>query len=121
MSSEIKNRKNLKFANILKHRINEILQKEISDPRIGFVTITDVKVSSDRKHATIFISILGNQEEQKESLKGLANASGYVRHVLSKKLETKFVPEIEFVRDENPGLKIEEILKEMKGKNNNES
>ncbi|MCM8764088.1 MAG: 30S ribosome-binding factor RbfA [Candidatus Omnitrophica bacterium] len=116
MSFEIKSRKNLKFASVLKHRINEILQKEISDPRIGFVTITDVKVSSDRKHATVFISALGNREKQEESLKGLANAAGYVRHILGKKLETRFTPQIEFVRDENPGLKIEEILKEMKQK-----
>ncbi|MCM8821662.1 MAG: 30S ribosome-binding factor RbfA [Candidatus Omnitrophica bacterium] len=120
MSFDIRNRKNLKFASILKHQINEILQKGISDPRIGFVTITDVRVSSDRKHATVFVSALGNQEQQEESLKGLANAAGYVRHLLGKKLETRFTPEIEFVRDENPGLKIEEILREMKEKGDNE-
>lgn len=114
MSFEDKDRKSLKFASMLKHQINEILQREISDPRIGFITITDVRVSNDRKHATVFVSVLGNQEKQTESIKGLSNATGYIRHLLSKKLQTRFTPEIEFVKDENPGMKIEEILKEIK-------
>ncbi len=113
MSFENKSRKNLKFASSLKHQINDILQKEISDPRIGFLTITDVRVSTDRKHVTVFVSILGNQQQQTESLKGLTNATGYIRHVLSKRLQTRFTPEIEFVKDENPGMKIEEIIREM--------
>lgn len=114
MSFEDKERKNLKFVSILKHQINEILQKEISDPRIGFITITDIRVSLDRKHAKVFVSILGNQEKQVESITGLNKATGYIRHHLSKKLQTKFTPQIEFVKDENPGMKIEEILREIK-------
>ncbi|MGB9641984.1 MAG: 30S ribosome-binding factor RbfA [Candidatus Ratteibacteria bacterium] len=113
MSFEDQNRRNLKFASTLKHQINEILQKEISDPRIGFVTITNVRVSADRKHVTVYVSTLGNEEKQAESLKGLVNASGYIRHLLSKKLETRFTPDIEFIRDENPGDRIEKILKEI--------
>ncbi len=114
MSSD-RNIKNLKFASILKHEINQIIQKELSDPRIGFITITNVKLSTDRKHATIYVSTFGNEKQQKESLKGLANASGFVRHILSKKLETRFTPEIEFAEDRNPATKVEEILKEIEG------
>lgn len=114
MSFEDRERKNLKFISILKHQINEILQKEISDPRIGFVTITDVKVSPDRRHVRVFVSTLGDHKTQKESFEGLTHATGYVKHLLSKKLQTKFTPEIEFVKDENPGSKIEEIIKEIR-------
>ncbi|MCX7704656.1 MAG: 30S ribosome-binding factor RbfA [bacterium] len=117
MTFEDKERKNLKFISILKHQINEILQKEISDPRIGFITITDIRISPDRRHATVFVSILGNKENQTESIKGLTNATGYIRHLLSKKLRSKFTPEIEFVKDENMGTKIEEILKEIRKEN----
>lgn len=114
---EDKNRKNLKFASMLKHQINEILQKEISDPRIGFITITSVRVSADRKQVTVLISSLGNETQQSESLKGLNSAAGYIRHILSKKLEMRFAPEIRFVKDENPGNKIDEILNEIKKEN----
>lgn len=114
-----RDRKNLKFASILKHKINQIIQKELSDPRIGFITITHVKISTDRKYATIYISALGDEKQQKESLKGLVNASGFIRHVLSKNLETRFTPEIEFVEDKNPAIKVEEILKEIEGEEKN--
>lgn len=114
MSFEDKERKKLKFISILKHQINEILQREISDPRIGFVTITDVKVSPDRRYVKVYVSTLGDYEKQKESFEGLSHATGYIKHLLAKKLQTKFTPEIEFVKDENPGNKIEEILKEIK-------
>jgi ribosome-binding factor A len=113
MSFENKERRNLKFVSILKHTLNEILQKEISDPRIGFVTITGISISPDRKHARIYVSILGDEKQHQESFKGLISASGYIRHLLSKKLQTRFTPEIEFVEDINPGLKVEEILKEI--------
>jgi len=110
-----RDRKNLKFANILKYQITQIIQKELSDPRIGFVTITNVKVSSDRKRATIYISTLGNEKQKKESLKGLVSAAGFVRHILSKKIETRFTPEIEFIEDINPATRVEEILREIEG------
>jgi len=113
MTFENRERRNLKFVSTLKHMLNEILQKEISDPRIGFVTITDVSISPDRKHARIYVSILGDQKKHEESFKGLNSASGYIRHLLSKKLQSRFTPEIEFIEDTNPGIKVEEILKEI--------
>ncbi len=120
MSFDNRERKNQKFASILKQEISEILTREISDPRLGFFTITDIKISPDRKHAKVFISILGSQQAQEESLKALIHAKGYVRHILSKKLETRSVPEIEFVKDENPAAKIEEILKQINQETGNE-
>jgi len=112
--------KNLKFASTLKYHITQIIQKELSDPRIGFITITNLKISSDRKYATVYISTLGDEKQKKESLKGLTNASGFIRHILSKSIKSRVTPEIEFVEDRNPATKIEEILKEIEteGKDN---
>ncbi|HOC02888.1 MAG TPA: 30S ribosome-binding factor RbfA [Candidatus Ratteibacteria bacterium] len=110
-----RDRKNLKFANILKYQITQIIQKELSDPRIGFITITNIKISSDRRRATVYVSILGDEKQKKESLKGLTSAAGFIRHTLSRKIETRFTPEIEFIEDINPATRVEEILREIEG------
>ncbi len=107
-------RKKLKFASLIKRMLDDILRKEISDPRIGFVTITNIKINSDMKNVTVFVDFIGSQEEQKNSLEGLKNSQGYIRHILSKRLYMKFVPTIEFIKDVNKTIRVEELLKEIK-------
>ena len=106
-------RKRLKFSSLIKRMIDEILRKEVSDPRIGFITLTDVKITPDMKKATIFIDTQGSAQEQQNSIIGLKEAQGYVKHILSKKLHIRFVPEIEFAKYEGKGWRIEQILKEI--------
>lgn len=106
-------RKKLKFASLIKKMLDDILRKEISDPRIGFITLTDIKISSDMKKVNVFVDFLGEPEEQKNSFEGLKDAQGYIRHLLSKKLNMKFVPHIEFLKDENKAWRVEELLKEI--------
>jgi len=84
---------------ICKQEIAEILSREIKDPRIGFVTVTKVKLSSDLKHAKVYVSILGTSEEIDKSLDGLKSAKGFVKRILGEHLKLKFMPEIEFVHD----------------------
>ncbi|MCK4739134.1 MAG: 30S ribosome-binding factor RbfA [Deltaproteobacteria bacterium] len=93
-----------------------ILHQEIKDPRIGFVTITNVLMSKDLKHARIFFSMLGSEKEVKDSMEGLNSASGFVRRALAKRLRLKNIPSVRFEFDETLEYSshIEEVLKEVK-------
>ena len=91
-------------------RLQELLLKEISlliqnglkDPRIGFTTITRINLSDDLKHAKVYVSILGGALEMENTLNGLKSARGYIRSHLGKNLYLKYVPDLEFLKDDNP-------------------
>ena len=87
----------------LLREINNIIYRKINDPRIKFVTITRIKVSSDLKYADIFVTIFNDEEQQKKALKGLKNATKFIRGELGKDLKLRYVPNIKFVIDK--GLK----------------
>lgn len=97
---------------ILKHEISEIIQKDLKDPRIGFVTITSLDLSADLKHLKIYLSILGSDEEKRESLKGLSSAKGFIRSEIGKRVRLKFLPEISLEIDKSidEGMRISELL-----------
>ena len=97
--------------------LSEIIEREIADPRVGFATITGVKVSSDLSHARIFISVLGGEEERKKTLEGLKSAVSYLRRALSKRLHhLRRIPELTFDYDETieKGMRIEALLEQIK-------
>jgi ribosome-binding factor A len=71
----------------------------LKDPRIGFVTVTKVDVSSDLKTAKIYVSILGSSEQFENTWQGLRHSCGYIRQELAKRMRIKFVPEIAFYPD----------------------
>ncbi|HEY5531957.1 MAG TPA: 30S ribosome-binding factor RbfA [Candidatus Anoxymicrobiaceae bacterium] len=98
-----------------KEQLSEILQRELKDPRIGFVTITQVKVTPDLRHAKVFISILGTEEEAEASLEGLQSAKGYLKSRLGKHLRLKYLPELEFVHEHvtQEALHLQEIMKQV--------
>lgn len=102
-----------------KEELAEILEREVKDPRIGFVTITRVKVTKDLGHAQVFISILGNEEEARDTLAGLESARGVVRSHLGKHLRLKFLPELEFIRERvaEEALRLDDILKRSREEN----
>ena len=85
----------------LKREINNIIYRKINDPRIKFVTITRIKVSSDLKYADIFVTIFNDEAQQKKALKGLKNATKFIRGELGKDLKLRYVPNIEFKIDED--------------------
>ncbi len=101
----------------LRIEISEIIELEIHDPRVGLTTVTAVKVSPDLRHARIFVSTLGNEEEHKKTIQGLRSAAGYIRRSLSKRLHhLKRIPELMFDYDESveQGLRIEKLLDDIK-------
>jgi ribosome-binding factor A len=82
-----------------KEALGEILQKEIKDPRVGFVTVTKVEVSPDLKQAKVGISVLGDQEEVEQTLEGLEKARGFLRRELGKRVRLRYTPEIKIHLD----------------------
>lgn len=96
-----------------KEQLSESLQREIKDPRVGFVTITGVRLTPDLRHAKVYLSILGSDEEAEQSLAGLESAKGYLRSCLGKNLRLRYLPDIEFVREQlaEEALRLEELFK----------
>ncbi|MDQ0203449.1 30S ribosome-binding factor RbfA [Pectinatus haikarae] len=88
-----------KIQEQIKQEVSDIILRGLKDPRIGFVTITKVDVSSDLKNARIYVSILGSQEQFKGTWEGLKHSTGYIRQELAKRIRIKFIPEIAFYPD----------------------
>jgi ribosome-binding factor A len=80
--------------------IMDIIQRDLKDPRIGFVSITTVRMSPDLRSARVRVSVLGDTSQQKDSLSGLRSATGVIRHQLGRRLQNlKFSPELRFEID----------------------
>lgn len=90
-----------RVAELIKEEVSRILREDVSDPRIGFVSLTRVDVSADLENARVFVSILGNEECKRECMSGLRSAASYIRGKLGHLMETRVVPEISFVRDDS--------------------
>ncbi|VAV82613.1 Ribosome-binding factor A [hydrothermal vent metagenome] len=92
-----------------------LLQGEIKDPKIGFVTITRVKMSPDMKHARIYFSVMGDEKSVRKSGHALNRARGFIRRALAKKVQLKYIPEIFFEFDDSLeySMRIEELLSDI--------
>ena len=88
-----------RIATIIRKNIAEIIQFQIKDPNLGFVSIPEVKVSKDFSYATVYVSFI-NEADVKPSLEVLNKAKGYIRSELAKRLDIRRVPEIRFVVDD---------------------
>lgn len=80
----------------------ERLEKGLRDPRLGFVTITDVRVTGDLQHASVFFTVLGSAEEREGSAAALRSATGMLRSEVGKHLNTRLTPSLEFIPDAIP-------------------
>ena len=109
-----------RIQELLLEEISKLLQSGLKDPRIGFATLTRVEVSDNLKHAKIFISVMGSEKEKTDTLNALKNAKGFVRNTLGKNLYLKYVPELEFKKDENAEHveKITRILNDLHTESN---
>ena len=102
-----------RIASIIRKNISEIIQFQLKDPNIGFVSIPEVKVSKDFSYATVYVSFI-KEEDIAPSLEALNRAKGFIRSELAKKLDIRRVPEIRFVVDE--GYKKEARITELLNK-----
>ncbi|MDR7426856.1 MAG: 30S ribosome-binding factor RbfA [Armatimonadota bacterium] len=90
-----------KLQELLKAEASAILQRELRDPRIGFVSVTEVQLSADLRHAKIFVSVLGDQDAKRRTMEALERAAGYVRSELGRRVSLRHTPEVLFRLDES--------------------
>jgi ribosome-binding factor A len=98
---------------LIKEEISTLLQRELKDPRLGFVTVTEVETTKDLRGAKVFVSVLGDESQWKASLTALASARGFVRNWLRQHLDLRVTPEIHFRPDRSMehAARIQSILK----------
>jgi ribosome-binding factor A len=101
-----------RIADRIKVTVAEMLERRIKDPRLGFVTVTDVRVSGDTQHASVFYTVFGGEEEVAGSAAALESAKGLIRSEVAKQLGTRHAPTLEFIHDALPenARHLEELL-----------
>lgn len=97
----------------MKKELGDIISLKLKDPRIGFVTVTDVEVTGDLQQATVFISVLGDETQRENTLKGLAKAKGFIRSEIGSRIRLRKTPDLVFEFDESIdyGNRIETLLR----------
>ena len=87
------------MGELLKEEVDDIIRREVKDPRIGFFSITNVEVPPDLRTARVYVSVLGSDNERDETIEALSSASGFVRHHLKPRLRMRQIPVLEFRDD----------------------
>src|SRR4029450_1387878 len=102
----------VKLADQIKVIVAEMLERRIKDPRLGFVTVTDVRLTGDSHDATVFYTVLGSEEDRARTAAALRSATGLIRSQVGQQLGLKFTPTIEFVPDAVPenARQIDDLL-----------
>ena len=101
---------------LIKEEVSLLLQRELKDPRLGFVTVTEVETTSDLRLAKIFVSVLGSEAQWEASLAALASAKGFIRSWLRGHLDLRTTPTLEFRADRSMerAAHIQALLRQLK-------
>jgi ribosome-binding factor A len=91
-----------KMADRIKVIVAKTLERGLKDPRLGFVTITDVKVTGDLQHASVFYTVYGSDEEREDTAAALKSATGMMRSEVGKNITSRLTPSLEFIADAIP-------------------
>lgn len=104
-----------KVSEAIHEMVSELLVKGLKDPRIGFVTITGVKVTDDLHLATIYFTVVGSDAEKKATEQGLNSAKGFIRKEMGKNLRMRYIPDLLFRYDSSVdyGNRIDSLLREI--------
>ncbi len=104
-----------RVGDLLRELISEIILKDLNDPRLELITITEVEITDDLKIATVFFSAMGNKAKEEESLCGLQSAAGYIKKRLGKELRLRYIPQLVFKVDRSfaYGSKIDRLLQDL--------
>lgn len=107
-----------RVADLIKRELGGLLEREVKDPRLGFVTVTRVELTRDLRTARVLVTILGGAARQEEGLAGLRAAQGFLRHELAGRLAMRHTPLLEFHLDKSleSEQRIEELLRQIREK-----
>ncbi|HXG04659.1 MAG TPA: 30S ribosome-binding factor RbfA [Candidatus Binatia bacterium] len=100
---------------LIKEEISLLLQRELKDPRLGFVTVTEVETAPDLRTAKVFVSVLGDDTQWTASLAALGRARGFIRNWLRQHLDLRLTPDLDFRPDRSlqHAARIQELLKQL--------
>ena len=100
---------------LIKEEVSAVLQRELKDPRLGFVTVTDVETSKDLRVAKVFVSVLGDDKQWAGSMAALGSARGFIRNWLRQNLDLRVTPDLDFRPDRSMehAAKIQSLLKKV--------
>ena len=110
-----------KVQEFIKQEISKMILNELKDPRIGFVTVTQVEVDNDLRHAKIYVSLMGSDEQKANTWQGLQKALGYMRSEVGKRIRLRLTPELSLHLDESLdySTRIQELLLKIKREEGN--
>lgn len=105
-----------RLAEELKNEISTIIAQDVRDPRVGFATVTRVEVSPDLRHARVYVSIYGSQEEKIRTLQALAGATPFIRRQVGARIRLRHTPELLFTFDDTVeyGDRMMQLIDEIK-------
>lgn len=103
-----------KLGELFAVELSDLLRTRVKDPRVGFASITHVEVSGDYRHAKIYVSVMGSEEERANTMKALKHATGFLRHELASRIVLRYMPEIVFKLDTSieQGSRILALIRE---------
>jgi ribosome-binding factor A len=103
-----------KLGELFAAELSDLLRTRVKDPRVGFASITHVEVSGDYRHAKIYVSVLGSEEERAETIRALKHATGFLRHEMASRVVLRYMPELVFKLDTSieQGSRILELIRE---------
>lgn len=106
----------LKINSLMRRELGQIIEFDLKDDTLGFITVMKCEVSKDLRHAKAYVSIMGNEDQKKKSLQGLLKAKYFIQKELGHRLAMKFIPDIKFIIDESLDhcLHIDAVLKSIK-------
>lgn len=99
---------------LLHEELQQLIQQEVKDPRVGFATVTGVETTPDLRHARVYVTVLAGHEEAETAVRALQEARAYLRRELAARTELRYVPELDFSRDTTleRANRIEALLRE---------
>jgi ribosome-binding factor A len=115
-------KRSVRVGELLLKEIADLIEHRVRDPRVGRVTLTGVSMSNDLKSAKVFFSLLGDSDEIVKATKGLESAKGFIKREIGRRLELRYMPEIEFRYDPSleRGEEMEKLFKSLKSSENKE-
>jgi ribosome-binding factor A len=111
-------RRQRQVAELLHEEISLLIQRRARDPRLGFVTVTGVEMSPDLRVAHVYVSVLGSDDDVRQSLESLRRAAGFFRRELGASLSLRYLPELNFRPDDTleRALRIDQLLESLQEK-----